>query len=289
MPDFFHTTGNVLLDRSILDRESASEPFSLGSEMCRLDHFLRPDYAWWCARLKESPHFHRKQWEWVYICTALHERGKLRAGQRGLGFGVGQEPLTDLFASCGVAVVATDQGEAEAHAAGWTRTNEHAGRRDSLALRAITPRIDFEHLVGFQSVDMNSIPSYLRDFDFCWSACCLEHLGSLAAGAAFIESSLETLRPGGVAVHTTEYNLSSNGSTVEHSDLSIYRKRDLVALAETLRASGHSVSPLNFYSGSHAFENYVDLPPYAGSLHLRLQLEQYVCTSFGIIVTRGGV
>ena len=46
------------------------------------------------------------------IAQALYERGKLKPGSRGLGFAVGKEPLSDLFASFGCDVVATDlEGE----------------------------------------------------------------------------------------------------------------------------------------------------------------------------------
>ena len=35
------------------------------------------------------------------------------------------------------------------------------------------------------------------------------------AGLRFLEDSLDCLKPGGVAVHTTELNLSSNEETME--------------------------------------------------------------------------
>ena len=54
------------------------------------------------------PRWHRKLWEYVMICQALWERGMLRAGRRGCGFGVGQEPLPALFASLGCEVLAAD-------------------------------------------------------------------------------------------------------------------------------------------------------------------------------------
>ncbi len=54
--------------------------------------FMTPEFLFWSNRLKESPRWHRKLWEFVMICQALWERGMLRAGRRGCGFGVGQEP-----------------------------------------------------------------------------------------------------------------------------------------------------------------------------------------------------
>ena len=70
--------------------------------------FMTPEFLFWCNRLKESPRWHRKIWEYVMICQALWERGMLRAGRRGCGFGVGQEPLPALFASFGCEVLAAD-------------------------------------------------------------------------------------------------------------------------------------------------------------------------------------
>lgn len=135
---------------------------------------------------------------------------------------------------------------------------------------------------------MNAIPEALRGFDFCWSACALEHLGSLEAGARFVESSLRTLAPGGVAVHTTEFNLSSNDDTVDAGHTVIYRRRDLEALAERLRARGHHVEPLDFDPGSGVLDRYVDVPPFLAEPHLRLRLERFDCTSIGLIVRAAG-
>jgi hypothetical protein len=134
---------------------------------------------------------------------------------------------------------------------------------------------------------MNDIPQELsHKFDFCWSTCAYEHLGSLERGLTFVERSIDTLVPGGVAVHTTEFNLSSNDDTVESTDLSIFRRRDMEELATRLTAAGHEVSPFDWTSGPGFAETVIDLPPYKTSPHLKLQVEQYACTSVGIIVRK---
>lgn len=74
----------------------------LRSKLCQQADFLRDDYVDWMERLCEVPRLHRKQWEFYFICKALAERGRLSTGCRGLGFGVGLEPLPALFASYGV-------------------------------------------------------------------------------------------------------------------------------------------------------------------------------------------
>src|SRR5688572_30646700 len=103
-----HTT--YLTDPKRFDREWSDEPYVFTSTACRSDFFHLPLYGFWCDRLREKPVFLRKQWEYVYIAQALHERGYLKDGARGLGFGVGTEPLADLFASMGCHILGTDLG-----------------------------------------------------------------------------------------------------------------------------------------------------------------------------------
>ncbi|MBV5337004.1 MAG: hypothetical protein J0653_03215, partial [Deltaproteobacteria bacterium] len=72
--------------------------------------------------------------------------------------------------------------------------------------------------------------------DFCWSSCSLEHLGSIKAGLDFIKASLKTLKVGGVAVHTTEYNVSSDEATIDNNPtLVLFRRCDIQGLVEELR------------------------------------------------------
>jgi SAM-dependent methyltransferase len=260
----------------------------LTSKLCRQADFALDAYRFWAAAIRESPHFHRKQWEWFFIAQALHERGLLREGTRGLGFGVGREPLTPLFASLGCHVIATDQSPAAAAAAGWTKTGEHAASLDMLDPRSICDPATLARRVEFRVVDMNDIPADLSGrFDFCWSSCCFEHLGSLEHGARFVERSLDTLKPGGIAVHTTEFNLSSDGDTLESPDLSIYRRRDIEGLIERLGRLGHRVSPVDWNTGAGIVDGVVDLPPYSNRTHLRLRIGRFDCTSIGLIVTKG--
>ncbi len=65
---------------------------------------------------------HRKLWEFVYIVKALKERGLVSPGKRGVGFGVGQEPLPSYFAKNYVSVIATDYGLEQAQKDGWADT-----------------------------------------------------------------------------------------------------------------------------------------------------------------------
>lgn len=212
----------------------------------------------------------------------------LAPGKRGLGFGVGREPLPALFASFGVEVVATGQSLEGAVRAGWVKSMEHSADLTALNDRGICTDCMFGDLVSFAELDMNAIdPKFNGRFDFCWSACSLEHLGSLAHGTQFIRNAMKVLKPGGIAIHTTEFNLTSNDTTIEHQDLSLYRRRDIDALVADLIAEGHAPSPVDYELGEGYAETVVGLPPFGrGEPHLRLRLADYDSTSIGIIVRK---
>jgi hypothetical protein len=135
---------------------------------------------------------------------------------------------------------------------------------------------------------MNDIPGHLRDYDFCWSSCCFEHLGSLQNGIDFVVNSVErTLKVGGVAVHTTEFNLSSDEDTLDSGVTVVYRKRDLERLRRILEERGHWVEPLRIEPGDLPPDYFVDLPPYGSDPHLKLRIGAYVTTSVGLMARRG--
>ena len=258
------------------------------SRPCRQADFETPWFSYWSERLGERLRYHRKLWEFVFIAQALHERRQLRAGARGLGFGVGREPLAAYFASRGCRITGTDLAPEQAADAGWTATDQHAEGKAALMRPDLCDPEVFEAAVDFRVVDMNAIPKDLTGYDFCWSACALEHLGSLEVGMPFIERSFDILQPGGFAIHTTELNLTSDVNTLETGGTVLYRRRDLTALAERLTAAGHTVAPLDFDAGRGPVDSFVDIPPYLPEPHLRLALAGFATTSVGIIVQKAG-
>jgi len=268
---------------------SPPQPIPFSSSLCHQAHFGLDQYRFWAEQLKERPKFQRKQWEFIYIAQALYERGFLTPGRKGLVFGAGQEQLPSLFASFGVEILATDQAAEDAERSGWSASLQHTFDLAALNQRGICTDRMFRELVSFTPVDMNAIPNSLDgQFDFCWSACALEHLGSLEHGLRFIENSMRTLRPGGVAVHTTEYNLSSNTDTLETEHCSYYRRRDIEGFIERMTGAGFDVAPIDWKLGEGFAERVIDLPPYAGrgEPHIRLKAGMYDTTSIGLIITR---
>ncbi len=267
----------------------------LRSQLCSAQSLRSPALRAWAERLRpmwDAGHqdgrdvmLHRKMWEWLFIAEALRERGVLVPGCSGLGFGVGQEPLVALFADSGCDVVATDQPHAAAIASGWTDSEvEWAGGLEDLNTHGLCPDELFVRRVRYRDVDMNAIPADLRDFDFTWSSCALEHLGTLAAGADFVVAQMECLRPCGVAVHTTEYLVSSDEATVEAGGTVFYRRHDIEALVTRLRRAGHDID-MDYRLGDTPEDLHVDVPPYT-DVHLRTQLGGYVTTSLALVITK---
>nr|WP_321986245.1 hypothetical protein [uncultured Lichenicoccus sp.] len=253
---------------------------------CSAVDFLMPEFSRICEELCVTPLYHRKLWEWVFIVHHLRRLDMLTAGKRGLVFGVGTESLPSLFARDGVEVLATNAPDnIGAH---WASSGEFASRLDDLCVTTIVDAEIFHKRVSYATCDMNAISEEFSGFDFCWSSCCFEHLGSLQAGLDFVVNSVEkTLKPGGVACHTTEFNLSSNEETVETGSTVIYRKRDIEGLISCLRSRGHEVDAFQVAPDQHPLDFYVDVPPYIQRPHLRLNLFGYTSTSVGLIIRRG--
>ncbi|WP_206020399.1 methyltransferase domain-containing protein [Rhodovarius crocodyli] len=256
------------------------------SQLCTAAQFAEPDYAHWCGQIREAPRLHRKQWEFCFILSALEQGRMLRPGRRGVGFGVGQEPLPALLAGMGIDVLATDLGEDEADQLGWTN-GQHASAIAQLNNRNICPGYLFDQHVRHRVVDMNAIPTDIRGYDFTWSACALEHLGSIELGLAFIRNSLNCLKPGGLAIHTTEFNVRSDEETLESGGTVLFRRRDIEGLAAGLRAQGHAIE-LNLNPGEGEMDQHIDVAPYSVDRHLKLELAGYVTTSIGLIIRKAG-
>lgn len=281
---------NKLRSKNIVDKfpefTDISKPYIFTSTLCREQHFRMPFYTYWCKQLGETPRFHRKQWEYVFICQVLSERGYLCPAHNAIGFGVGKEPLTSLFANYGINVLATDLEIEKAQLLGWVSTDQHSNNLSELNQRGLCKDQYFKERVKFQNIDMNNIPHNLGQFDFCWSSCAFEHLGSIKNGLEFVSNSLKLLKPGGIAVHTTEFNVSSNDKTLDNNtNFVIYRRCDIEQFVEKLILDGFIVEVVDYTAGEDKLEKYVDLPPYSNEPHLRLQLaNQFVSTSIGLII-----
>lgn len=254
--------------------------------------------AYWASKLKIPVVYHRKVWELCYVLQAFHEHGVLRPGMRTLGFGCGQEPIPSLLASMGIDVTVTDLEPEEARRKGWIGTNEHTSSLNEAFKSEIVSHELFDKHVTLKYVDMNAISPDVSGYDACWSICALEHLGSIAKGLDFIENSLSTLKSGGIAVHTTEFNFMHDDATIDNWVTVLFQKAHFVEMANRLRRQGHWVAELDFDIGSGPMDRFVDLPPFAhdfpeaihpwrsGNHHIKLMVDGFPSTCFGLIIRK---
>ncbi|MBO8164915.1 MAG: SAM-dependent methyltransferase [Brevibacillus sp.] len=256
------------------------------SQICKEEDFRTSWFLNACAKLRQPVRYHRKLWEYCYIYQGLHERGMLGPNRTGLGFGVGKEPLVSLFASLGCRVTATDLDVNAASLLGWVSSNQYSSNIEDLNLFGLCDPDQFRELVSFYYLDMNKIDSkYELGYDFTWSSCCFEHCGSIELGKRFILNQMKCLRPGGIAIHTTEYNLSSNDETIDHRGTVLFRKQDIEWMVNSLRAEGHTID-IDYSIGTGVVESHIDVPPYTHEHQLRILIGQYVSTSIGLIIQK---
>lgn len=247
--------------------------------------------GFWCSEIHCAVIYHRKVWEICYVAQAMYTHGMLAPGKTGLVFGCGEEPLPSLFAKYGAKILATDLDPGSAESAKWIETRQHSSTIERLRMANVCPDPELRKNIDLRYVDMNHIPADLHGkFDFCWSTCSLEHLGSIENGLRFIEESLKTLKPGGVAIHTTEWNMNDEGGTVDHSHTVLFQKKHLLDVIERVRRLGYTVAEPDFTHGEDLFDGITDLPPHgphgADVMHLRLALSGYRCTSWGMIIQK---
>ncbi|MEO6688099.1 MAG: class I SAM-dependent methyltransferase [Dokdonella sp.] len=284
-PEFISRTGRIA--GAAATKGPPEDLSRLTCEPCTRRRIDSPNFRYWASRMGLKPGgLHRKAWEWCFIAQALRERGLLERGFRGLGFAVGEEPLTSLFAGMGCEILATDLDFDRANNEGWVEGKQHASGVEQINSRGLCSPELFAANVRFCNVDMREIPESLNGFDFLWSSCALEHLGSLRHGIDFVLNAMKCLRPGGIAVHTTELNVESDTSTLETGHDVIYRKRDLLGLADELRAQGDVAAPFDFDMGDSDADRHVDEPPYTGRFHLKLRIGGFASTSYAILVSR---
>jgi 2-polyprenyl-3-methyl-5-hydroxy-6-metoxy-1,4-benzoquinol methylase len=257
---------------------------------------------YWCNELHIEPIYHRKIWELCYVPQALYEYIDFIEGMRGIGFGCGEEPLPSLFAKQGFHVMVTDLDSVKSAGLGWTETAQHTQNLDKVYYPEIVSREVFDRNVSLRYVNMNEIPDNLNNqFDFCWSVCALEHLGSVQKGLDFIENSLKVLKPGGLAIHTTEFNYTDDPDSTDNWMTVLFKKQHFIDVADRIKRTGHTVIDLDFNTGNDPLDHFIDIPPfdfgegwiskktwgniYQGT-HLKLSVDGFPSTCFGLIVKK---
>lgn len=286
-------------DRQLSEPKLLSE-VPLQSKLCTQSDCESEWYFAWLQQLKSSFLYHRKLWEFAYIAQNLYAFGVLKPGKRGLGFGCGEEPLASLFAKFGAVIVATDLDprESEEQGHGWIEAGAHSSSLEKLYHRNVCPDKTLLSNINHEFANMNRIPKhYEGQFDFCWSSCAMEHIGSIELGLRFIENSMETLRSGGVSVHTTEYNLD-DGPTIDNWQTVLFQRSHMEELKTRLEAKGYMVSAFDFDGGGKVLDGLFDIPPWPWDVaklnwrmlqaitHLKRSIDGFRCTSIGVTVRK---
>jgi hypothetical protein len=269
-------------------REGAAlEPVGVMSRPPLIADTTRPSFAYWCEALRCFVRPHRKLWEFSQVLQTFYEYGVLVPGARVLGFGVGDEPIPSYLASLGLAVVATDLPGVASREAVW--------RPNMIDEATFDARVEVSN-VDFRRTD----DATLRGFDGVWSCSVADQLSAVDLAAEKIVEAMDTLKPGGVAVHTTEFAFADD--LVDQSPGALrFPRRFFQGVADTLNGLGHRVAPLSFNLGEHPLDAYIDLEPYAptgseafetlwreglGEPHLKVLSHGVPTTSFALVATK---
>ena len=96
-------------------------------------------------------------------------------------------------------------------------------------------------------------------------------------------NTLKLLKPGGVSVHTTEYNISSE-ENIDIPYLAVFGKRFFDELCDEITSEGHYFAPLDLRLGNSPEDDYV----YSGGLesHYKMIIGGAVATSIGIFIKK---
>eukprot|EP00037_Helgoeca_nana_P007904 m.71121 g.71121 ORF g.71121 m.71121 type:complete len:284 (-) comp18603_c0_seq2:17-868(-) len=239
---------------------------------------------------------HRKQWELAYVLHVVTAKRLCQKGKRGLVFAVGKEILPQIFASLGCDIVATDIAVDDNPnvAAGWIAGNQHAASLSALytkGYKGVTWE-DMQRRVSFRPENMLRFSPWLQAerFDFVWSLCAIEHVGSIAGGQSTVLQSLDLLKPGGVAIHTVEFNLASNTLTKLRSDESVWRMQDVDTMRLAAINKGFVVPTRSWGAGHTHLDRTPDVCQDTGQRyrglpggHVKLECDDLIKTSYAMV------
>ena len=175
--------------------------------------------------------FHRKIWEFNQTLYGLRKLRRLAPGASALGIGCGHEELMYFLANRIHRVVATDLYEGS-YLGGESDADvlEHPAKYAPFKYR--------ENHLEVQRMDGLALSAADGAFDFAFCLSSIEHFGSIDDKLKALREMFRVLKPGGVAVLTTEVVLNRIGRGDQ------YFQRE--TLARLVREAGFSVeSPLD--------------------------------------------
>lgn len=250
------------------------------SQLCTATQFSEAAFVEIAGAMALGTKLHRGIWESVWVASVLASHGCIEPGKRALGLGAQRERVAALLASRAVAV----------NVIRLTETAEPSLSQQHALLQLFYPEIigidDFDMLVSLEDGDaLDPARGIVAEHDGVWSMGVLRRLGSVAAAGDFIRRSLDALRPGGVAAHTLDLDLSSEADGGGVAGHLAFHRADLDALVLRLVRDGYEVLPINLYPGHDAADAIVDAPPF-GLPHLKALAGLATVGSFGLAIRR---
>ena len=244
------------------------------SEIVSEKRFKEDNFFKWMDLLRELPKLHNKQFQQYAIMESANRiTSDIGKAKKAIGFGVGVEPIPAALVKLGFDVLATDYLDGSI-AEDWKRTGQLASEFQQLNQRGILTEQEFIDHLKFQNLDMNQSPKEMHgSFDFTWSSCALGHIGGYQNGLDFILDSLNLLRPGGMAVHSTELDVSALGSIFTSPSLNFYKLDDLNETIKLAQKRGFETSLIQkrkMFSGKS--ERFVVLEPWDEKTHIRIEI-----------------
>ena len=183
------------------------------SQAATAEQVEHPRFKRWTEAMNHRMMFHRKLWEWCYTLEALDRAGAMRPGRVRSASVWGRRRSPPSWR--------------RSASRWWRRTSRPrepvSGPRPTSTRPRSRPLVREDVCLARRSTGSSRPARWtcgpsltdLPGFDAVWSSCCFEHLGSPQAGLDFVLASMDCLRPGGLAVHTTEFDVHPSDEVVD--------------------------------------------------------------------------
>lgn len=171
------------------------------SKICDAADWFEPDFNRIIREeLEELPRFHRKQWEFAMIYYILEKQGLLSEDKIGLSVGGGYERVLYSIARKIKHLTVTDIYEM-----GTTWDTARTDSPEELIKQRMPFSVDLKKLC-VMNMDMRDLKFDDKSFDFCYSSCSIEHIGTYEDFVKHLDEVWRVLKESGIYVFTTEFH-----------------------------------------------------------------------------------
>jgi SAM-dependent methyltransferase len=201
-------------------------------------------------KLSSEGFIHRKDWEWALGIIAMRRFGKLNEKSTAIGVGAGTEPVPFYLANMVKHVYATDlYGQND----GWKRAAPSDFPENP---KKYAPFPYKEDALTVMRMDGTNLEFPSESFDIAFSFSSIEHFGGGGRNHSGALRSLReierVLKPGGLAVITTEYIINDKEHPEFFNKRTIYS--DLIDKLERLKL----VEPLDLKITTKTLDTVID-------------------------------